>query len=107
MKLISIVVAASLSGMLGAAAWADTAPAPGVAPPPPSRAALAGACKQDIELLCPGVKAGGGRIAECFRSQFAKLSPGCKSALRESRLERQAASAPAPMRPATAPPPAQ
>src|ERR1700752_2813181 len=38
------------------------------------------ACEDDIMVFCPGVKPGGGRIAQCLKANKAWLSLECKSA---------------------------
>ncbi|KPF71673.1 hypothetical protein IP69_05840 [Bosea sp. AAP35] len=45
-------------------------------------AALRNACAKDIATHCPGVQPGGGRIAACFKQNVAKLSEGCRTALK-------------------------
>ncbi|MEO8152927.1 MAG: cysteine rich repeat-containing protein [Rhizobacter sp.] len=49
------------------------------------------ACKQDVQTLCPGVQPGEGRIKHCMAKNRAKLSDGCKAALREQRAKKKAA----------------
>ena len=39
------------------------------------------ACRGDVGQYCQGVQPGGGRIAQCLRSNKDKLSDACKSAL--------------------------
>ncbi|MBI3548254.1 MAG: hypothetical protein HY078_04285 [Elusimicrobia bacterium] len=39
------------------------------------------ACRADMERLCKGVEAGGGRISECMKSHKEELSAGCKGAI--------------------------
>ena len=39
------------------------------------------ACGADVQSLCAGVPAGGGRIIECLASQSASLSPPCREVL--------------------------
>ena len=39
------------------------------------------ACGADVQSLCAGVPAGGGRIIECLASQSASLSPACREVL--------------------------
>ncbi len=39
------------------------------------------ACKPDVERLCAGIPAGGGRIAACLKANQAKVSPECKAEL--------------------------
>jgi hypothetical protein len=38
-------------------------------------------CGTDFQTLCPGIKAGGGRIMECLHDHEAQLSPACKEAI--------------------------
>ena len=51
------------------------------------------ACKQDVQTLCPGVQPGEGRIKQCMAKNRAKLSEGCKAALKEQRGKKKAAAA--------------
>jgi Golgi apparatus protein 1 len=39
------------------------------------------ACKSDVGQFCQGVQPGGGRLAQCLKTNQAKLSEPCKSAL--------------------------
>jgi hypothetical protein len=39
------------------------------------------ACRADYGKLCPGVKPGGGRAAECLKQHEAELTPACKAAV--------------------------
>ncbi|HUL61331.1 MAG TPA: cysteine rich repeat-containing protein [Anaeromyxobacteraceae bacterium] len=39
------------------------------------------ACKADVEKLCAGIPAGGGRILSCLKANQTKVSPGCKQQL--------------------------
>jgi hypothetical protein len=48
------------------------------------------ACKGDIESLCPGVKPGDGRLVECLKANFDKLSPQCKAMKEKHMKHRQA-----------------
>ena len=48
------------------------------------RAALRDACARDVATHCPGVQPGGGRIAACFKQNLAKLSEGCRTALKDN-----------------------
>jgi Cysteine rich repeat len=43
--------------------------------------AMVKACRGDAQSLCPSVKPGGGRIAQCLQQQQAKLSPACNTQL--------------------------
>jgi hypothetical protein len=54
-------------------------------------ATLAEACGQDIQTLCPGMQPGDGRIKACLKEKHAKLSDGCKSAIKAQRSARKAA----------------
>lgn len=45
------------------------------------RRALVKACRADIVTLCPGVKRGGGAIAQCLRNKRTKLSDGCRTTI--------------------------
>src|SRR5690348_4074305 len=38
-----------------------------------------GACKADVDKLCPGMQAGRGAIRDCLKQHEAELSAGCKS----------------------------
>ncbi len=39
------------------------------------------ACRADVERLCAGIPAGGGRITACLKANQAKVSPECKAEL--------------------------
>ena len=39
------------------------------------------ACRPDVERLCPGIPAGGGRIGACLKANQAQVSPACKAEL--------------------------
>ncbi len=39
------------------------------------------ACRADVERLCAGIPAGGGRIAACLKANAAQVSPPCKAEL--------------------------
>jgi hypothetical protein len=102
------LVISTVSRVIGAsimAAWVTLPVWADVPPPPPPNAAIAGACKQDIQTLCPGVKPGDGRIAACFKTNHRLLSSGCKEAIREHRREKTQP-APVPGAQVPAPPPA-
>jgi Cysteine rich repeat len=43
--------------------------------------AMVRACRGDAQGLCPSVKPGGGRIAQCLQQHEAQLSAGCKTQL--------------------------
>lgn len=78
MKNILISVAAVLVLSSGVALAADPAPAGG----------LRGACKADVEKLCPGIQPGGGRIAGCLKQNEAQVSAACKEAMGRTRAKK-------------------
>jgi Cysteine rich repeat len=41
--------------------------------------AMVKACRGDAQSLCPSVKPGGGRLAQCLQQHEAELSAGCKT----------------------------
>jgi hypothetical protein len=47
------------------------------------KGSMSQSCRSDFTALCPTVKPGGGRIAECLKLHEAELSPSCKSAMVE------------------------
>jgi Cysteine rich repeat len=64
-------------------------PGPGqMGPSGPGSGAMA-ACRPDLAQFCGGLQPGGGRIRACIREHFAQLSPGCKQALMQARMQRQ------------------
>lgn len=52
---------------------------------PEMSGAVRQACAADVETLCASVQPGGGRIMQCLKTNAAKVSPGCKDALKEAR----------------------
>jgi len=38
----------------------------------------AGPCAEDIQMLCPGIQPGGGKLSGCLKENASKLSRGCK-----------------------------
>ena len=86
MNTLRCLVAATLL----AASVATQAQPAAAASAPAGGAALARACKQDVQTLCPGVEAGGGRIAHCLREKQKDISEGCKAALKAQRGNRRA-----------------
>ena len=52
------------------------------------KAALENYCRADIERLCPGVKAGGGRIKESLKKHEEGMSVGCAQALQTLKKSR-------------------
>ena len=47
------------------------------------------ACMADIQSLCAGIEAGGGRIGQCLREHRDQLSEGCKAAIEQARAARR------------------
>jgi hypothetical protein len=43
------------------------------------------ACKADYQTFCSGIQPGGGRILECLKQNFPKLSPDCQAALEKAK----------------------
>lgn len=41
------------------------------------------ACAEEVQHLCPGVKAGEGRIAQCLRAHAAELSSACSEMIQQ------------------------
>jgi Cysteine rich repeat len=60
-------------------------------PAAPAEGVVAKACAQDVEKLCPGTKPGEGRVMACLKANRAKVSDGCKAAIKSQRTERKAA----------------
>lgn len=48
------------------------------------------ACKPDVDKLCAGIPAGGGRILSCLKANSAKVSPDCKTELAAIKKKAQA-----------------
>lgn len=48
-----------------------------------------GACKEDSDKLCKGVKMGEGRIKECLMKHSDKLSEGCKANLFDAAVKKK------------------
>jgi Cysteine rich repeat len=69
-------------GVAAQSALADEPPTPAA---PPQGGEVRGACKADIEKLCPGIQPGGGKIRECMKQHEADLSDACKQALAKAR----------------------
>ena len=44
-----------------------------------------GACRADVEKLCPGTQPGGGAIRKCLHEHEADLSDACKQAMARRR----------------------
>ena len=49
---------------------------------------LHGACKADIEKLCPDVKPGEGRIVACMKAHQDEISEGCKQAFEKAHAQK-------------------
>jgi hypothetical protein len=47
--------------------------------------AVAQACKSEIETLCPGLKAGDGKLGPCLKVNAAKIGAECKAAVKAQR----------------------
>jgi hypothetical protein len=67
---------------------AGAASAPTAAPAPGGGGGAMQACKADAEKLCPGVKPGEGRIAQCLKEHKKDVSPECKREIGEARRQR-------------------
>jgi Cysteine rich repeat len=50
-----------------------------------------GACKADVERLCPGAQPGHGRVMRCLRDKEDQVSAECKAHIEEMRQRFQAA----------------
>lgn len=55
------------------------------ADPPANNSTARGACKGDVQKLCPDVKPGGGRIIACLKENRDKVSVTCKTQLEKMR----------------------
>lgn len=68
-------------------------------------------CRSDFMSHCSGVTPGGADAINCLKTNVARLSPGCQSAVRAimpaAKVAPAAAPAAAPAQPAAAPPPSQ
>lgn len=104
-KAMGIVVLSGLAiGLFGfyGPAWSASDPAmaagqdQSTAPPESSGSPGAGAeekgfgghrmwkvCAEDVKKLCPGVKAGEGRIAQCLKAHAIELSQTCSEMIRQ------------------------
>lgn len=74
-----VVLVGFLVAVMVASAVAQTA-----TPAPKPRQA----CAADIKQLCATVQPGGGRIAQCMKSNADKLSPGCRDSLQAAQAAR-------------------
>jgi hypothetical protein len=68
----------ALLGVLGLLLVAGPAPAQ-------PRRARDGACKADVERLCPDVSRGGGAIHDCLTEHESELSPECREDLQRTQ----------------------
>ena len=73
----SILVAMAVQAI----SFAGLTPSLAANPAPPDRAAIAQACRADVERLCSGIQPGGGRIAACLRDKHERIGAPCRSAL--------------------------
>jgi hypothetical protein len=62
---------------------------------PQSLVDLRAACANDVQQLCSGVPAGGGRIIACLRQYQDKVSEGCKQAVLKAKQGSQGSAGPA------------
>lgn len=97
MKIQRTLGTLALLGLAAVSSFAADTPA---APPAAATAAqpgpLAQACQQDVDKLCPGIKPGEQRIAQCMskHKNRSQISAGCKAAIKEARAYRQASTPP-------------
>ena len=75
--------------LLAAAALLLSASATMAADAPPAGSGGHGACKADVEKLCPGVQPGEGRLKACMKEHAKELSPECKKDLASARKARK------------------
>ena len=80
-----------------AVAAAPAAPAPVAAPPPPAASSqptqptlqeavlVRRFCTVDYQVLCKGVRIGGGRVIKCLSDNQPALSPNCKQAIAKAQ----------------------
>jgi hypothetical protein len=64
------------------------AAAPALAQAPAQNApdpAMRRACMQDVRRLCPGIRPGDGRLAQCMESKNDQLSSACRQAIEAAR----------------------
>jgi hypothetical protein len=87
MKIQTLGTALALFTLCGAAFAVAADSPPGAAAP--GGGAIAEACRQDVQTLCPGIEPGGGRIMACLKKNQAKVSEGCKAAAKAQRAERK------------------
>jgi Cysteine rich repeat len=45
---------------------------------------IARECKSELELLCKGLRPGGGRVISCLKEKVTDLSPACSAALKST-----------------------
>ena len=87
MKLTTAALLVAIAGAFAAPAAlaAETAPA--------GNGAVAGACRADVEKLCPGVQPGEHRIVACLKEHKKEVSKECKSAIMKARRAKKGAEA--------------
>jgi len=66
------------------------AAAPLAAQSAPPAEGLGKPCADDVAKLCPGVKPGGGRIAQCLQGKADQISPACKARMEQAKEVHQA-----------------
>jgi hypothetical protein len=59
--------------------------APLAAQTPSGAEGLGKPCADDVARLCPGVKPGGGRIAQCLQGKADQISPACKARIEQAK----------------------
>jgi hypothetical protein len=51
----------------------------------PAGEGLGKPCAEDVAKLCPGVKPGGGRIAQCLQGKAEQISAACKARIEQAK----------------------
>jgi hypothetical protein len=74
---LAAMLAATVAASMASAATAEGAP----------RKELRQACSADVRTVCAGIFPGGGRLKQCLIEKFDQLSDGCKSALKQVRVQ--------------------
>jgi len=57
----------------------------------PAGAFNPGACKEDIDKYCKGIKMGDNRLKECLHKHMGELSNACKANILDAYLKKKAA----------------
>jgi hypothetical protein len=86
MKSVIASLVLVLAGSVVAPSFAADAPAPAASG---AGGAVADACHDDIQKLCPGVQPGEGRVKDCMKEHRRELSKECKQALKQARRSRK------------------